>query len=282
MFFDFYRLGGESAERQLRALERHEQSIITSSQIQMEFLKNRQKVIVDNLKQFQNPNRVSVPRLMSDAKASEMLARHIENATVKFKEIRKKIELVLSQPSRHDPVYQVLMRIFDVSSPFNLTRTDKTRFTIRNLAKKRFLLGYPPRKQTDTSIGDAINWEWIIHCANKSRDNHNILIVSRDGDYGVSYNDDAILNDWLKREFKERVSRQRDIELTTKLTVALKRLDEKVTIEDEKEEKTLIKPSTSDFTLPEVGSKEWDQLIEEVLKDLQADLSNPNSSPSAN
>ena len=27
------------------------------------------------------------------------------------------------------------------------------------LAWRRFLLGYPPRKANDTSIGDAVNWE---------------------------------------------------------------------------------------------------------------------------
>src|SRR5437763_1762209 len=82
-------------------------------------------------------------------------------------------------------------------------RSNKVRFTIRNLARKRFALGYPPRKQNATSLGDSINWEWIVHCAINSDDYHNVLIVSRDSDYGVNYEGEATLNDWLYREFKE-------------------------------------------------------------------------------
>jgi hypothetical protein len=121
-----------------------------------------------------------------------------------------------------------------------LKRPNKTRFTVRNLARKRFVLGYPPRKQGDTSIGDAINWEWVIWCAQSSTENHHVLIVSRDSDYGVTYDNKAVLNDWLRREFKERVSQKRKIELTNRLTDALKLLDERVSPEDESAETRLL------------------------------------------
>jgi hypothetical protein len=101
-------------------------------------------------------------------------------------------------------------------------------------------LGYPPRKAGDVSIGDAINWEWIIWCAQNSNKNHHILIVSRDGEYGVAYEDKVILNDWLRREFKDRISQKRKIELTNRLTVAMKILEERVNPEDEIEETKLI------------------------------------------
>ena len=48
---------------------------------------------------------------------------------------------------------------------------------------------YRHRKKNDTSIGDAINWEWIVHCAENS--NAAIHIVSRDSDYGVVFDDVA-------------------------------------------------------------------------------------------
>src|SRR5580765_7471463 len=44
----------------------------------------------------------------------------------------------------------------------------------------------PPRKPNDTSMGDAINWEWIVECAKTL--NGSVIIVSRDRDYGVTYN----------------------------------------------------------------------------------------------
>src|ERR1700720_3909675 len=49
---------------------------------------------------------------------------------------------------------------------------------------RRFLFGCPPRKKNDSSIGDAINWEWIVECANACQ--AEIHIVSRDTDYGIT------------------------------------------------------------------------------------------------
>lgn len=68
----------------------------------------------------------------------------------------------------------------------------------------------------------------------------NILIVSRDGDYGVTQGKVSALNDWLSYEFKSRVRGRRKIQLTTKLTDALKKLDELVTPADEEVESRLI------------------------------------------
>jgi hypothetical protein len=48
------------------------------------------------------------------------------------------------------------------------------------------------------------------------------------------------LNDWLHRELKDRISRKRKIELTNRLTDAMRRLDEHVTVEDESEEAKLL------------------------------------------
>jgi hypothetical protein len=71
-------------------------------------------------------------------------------------------------------------------------------------------------------------------CAQKSNENHHVLIVSRDGDYGARFEDEIILNDWLRKELKERVSRKSQIELTAR--AAPKWLDEQVSEEDETEE----------------------------------------------
>jgi hypothetical protein len=85
---------------------------------------------------------------------------------------------------------------------------------------RRFLLGCPPRKNDDTSIGDAINWKWIILLCRTAQ--AGIIIVSRDSDYGAVFENRAYLNDHLKQEFNERVSRKRTITLYAKLSDALK------------------------------------------------------------
>jgi hypothetical protein len=206
----------------------------------MEFLKNRQAAIVAGIQAMQKPHRPTVPSVLLDAQVAKTLGKNHTLTEKKWQEAKKRIEKMLTNPWTADPVYQHLMRLFDHDGAFNLKRPNKVRFTIRNLARKRFTLGYPPRKPDATSLGDSINWEWIIHCACSSEENHNVLIVSRDSDFGVTYGGKATLNDWLYREFKERVSRKRGIELTQKLTDALKRLKEQVTDDDLAEEERLI------------------------------------------
>ena len=128
-------------------------------------------------------------------------------------------------------------RIFKRKYDFNLDRESDDRFRIRALARKRFSLGYPPRKDSDNSFGDAINWEWIVECANQT--DKEVIIVTRDTDYGVIHGGKSYLNDWLKKEFQERVSKRRKIILTNKLSFALKAVDEVVTKEMEEAEEQI-------------------------------------------
>lgn len=243
ILLDFYRLPGQSADRQLKALERHKNLIIQSDQIRMEFLKNRQVVIVDGMKNLAKPSKGSVPSIINNYQPARMMNTHLDKAINSHNEVKEKVEKILKDPSHHDLVFRSLNRIFDTNSRYNLRRPDKKRYEIRSLARKRFVLGYPPRKPSDTSIGDAINWEWIVRCAQDSDEHHNILIVSRDGDYGITYNGEPVLNDWLRREFKARVSKKRKIELTNKLTIALRKMDEVVPAEDEQAEDKIISTS---------------------------------------
>jgi PIN domain len=110
---------------------------------------------------------------------------------------------------------------------------------IRHLARKRFVLGYPPRKDQDTSIGDAINWEWTIECAKKSQ--RSVIIVSRDSDYGLTFEDESYLNEWLRHEFSERVGGKHQVSLTQSLSTALKQIKVRVTKAEEESEEKLIK-----------------------------------------
>src|SRR5207249_218461 len=67
-----------------------------------------------------------------------------------------------------------------------------------------------------------------------------IIIVSRDSDYGCNYDRQFHLNDWLRLEFKERISRKRRIVLTERLAEAFKLVAVSVSREAEEEEKTIV------------------------------------------
>ena len=128
------------------------------------------------------------------------------------------------------------------------------------------MLGYPPRKNSDNSIGDAVNWEWIIKCAETSK--KHIIIVTRDTDFGAIHENESYLNDWLKQEFKQRISQQRKLVLTDKLSRAFQYVEIPVTMEMIEEEEKVIKISN------ELYRKKIRDIILKKLRETESEESN--------
>jgi hypothetical protein len=248
VLLDFYRIRKTDISlKYLEQLEACQDRLIIGSQVEMEYKKNRQRAIVESLTNFAAPDwsKLTGPALVANLQAMKMIEKNKKEIVTQKNKVNEKIQKILSDPIHHDPVYQCLQRIFKHESNFNLSRARKERFTIRKLARKRFVLGYPPRKQGDTSIGDAVNWEWIVQCSINS--GKHIIIVTRDTDYGAIYDGNSYLNDWLKQEFTERVSKKRKIILTDKLSQGLKIVHAAVTKEMEEEEERLLAELLGDF-----------------------------------
>lgn len=244
ILLDFYReRKSDVSLKFLNELENVSDRLILGSQLEMEYKKNRQLVILESLGKFGVPDwgKLSTPAIISEMQAVEQIARAKETISKQHKLLSDKIKKILENPIAQDKVYQVLQRIFKMDSELNLNRTSEVRFEIRELAKERFLLGYPPRKNADTSIGDAINWEWLIRCAKVK--NADVVIVSRDGDYGVNYKEKWYINDWLAQEFKQRVNVKAQVILTGRLSEGLKLLKANVTKEMEEAESRIIEVS---------------------------------------
>jgi hypothetical protein len=241
IFLDFYKVRGrESGLSILQHLDAHHDRIITTSQVEMEFKKNRQRVILESHDLLKVPNWAGLqpPVFLAESKQSKAITKNQKQIDSLSKTLRRRIGAVLRDPSHNDEVYKVLQRLFKNESPYNLSRDKKIRYSIRRMACKRFAMGYPPRKSNDTHVGDAINWEWIIHCASTSP--HHIVIVTRDSDYGVVFDKHPTLNDWLAQEFKERVSRKRKLQLTDRLSEGLKVAGIGVTKAEERSEEELL------------------------------------------
>lgn len=202
----------------------------------MEFLKNRQKVIQKAARDAQLSFDASLPAVLSDTQLGASVTRTANDIKKKRKQLEKRL-LKLIDNLVQDPVYKVLDNVFQSESDHVLTRDMDEKHMIKRLARRRFQLGYPPRKEDDTSMGDAINWEWIIHCALNMPGQ--IIIVSRDSDYGCTYEDKYFLNDQLKQEFRDRVGRK-SIVLTHKLSDALDRLNVRVTMKERESEQKAI------------------------------------------
>lgn len=207
----------------------------------MEFLKHRQRVVSEASGEIGKPAEQKLPPFLSEYQPAQMMKKQMSDAANQHKKVKDKIEKIIENPSANDEVYKCVNRLFKHNGTFVLGRKTEGKGRIRSLARKRFALGYPPRKNNDLSVGDAVNWEWIVHCAQKCPDKSNVVIVSRDGDFGVRRGKKNHINDWLKKEFQERVSRKRKVVLTELLSEAFKKVDVSITKEVEDDERGMVR-----------------------------------------
>lgn len=81
VFLDFYRLSGEFAKRQLSTLEKHSKLLITTEQVRMEFLKNRQKVISKAITELKAPSKGGMPSIFSEFQSAGALKKSTDRAS---------------------------------------------------------------------------------------------------------------------------------------------------------------------------------------------------------
>jgi PIN domain len=249
IWLDFYRARNDAGLALLKHAEAISDRIIVTYQVEGEFKKNRQMAILEGMQELKAPPQIPRPGIFSDAKATEVLNRSLKEAEKRVKNLKSRLTKALENPAAHDPVYQACQRIFHKNDNLVLSRENKLRTLIRRKAFRRFLHGNPPRKKNDTSLGDAFNWEWMIHCANEN--NAELVIVSRDSDYGISFENRAYVNDYLRQEFSERVSKKRELLLYTRLSDALKHFAVPVSKLEEDAETELLADSVKELPQPE-------------------------------
>jgi hypothetical protein len=248
ILLDFYRLSTEANLSLLKRVAAVQDKLIMTCQVEMEFKKNRQRAILDSLKSLKTPDRVGCPGLFSDAAGVKALDKTINYAEKQVNQLKKRVRNALLKPNTHDPVFRLVQNFFTKADALNLLADSGLTSAIHRRAFRRFISGFPPRKPGDTSIGDAINWEWIIDCSQRSK--ADIIIVSRDSDYGATIEKEAFLNDWLLQEFRSRAGKRRKISLYTRLSEALKRFHVEVTEEERQEEEDISKRPALGISAP--------------------------------
>jgi len=237
IFLDFYRHNNEATLTLLEKLGTVQERVISTYQVEMEFLKNRQTTFLKAIREVSVEIKGAVPAVVTDTQTMEVLKNLRKDGKKRIKSLNNKVENVLKNPNANDRVYRVLEGIFASENSHVLTRDMPERKRIKKQASRRFRLGYPPRKDNDTSCGDALNREWIIECSKILRGR--IYIVSRDGDYGCEHNEKFYLNDQLKKEFRDRVG-NKSVVFTKSLSEALRGLKVQVTKKEEDAEKLTL------------------------------------------
>jgi hypothetical protein len=241
IFLDFYRAAGrEGSLSILEHVDKNHERFITSFQVEMEFKTNRQRVIHQAYRSLKMPDFTGLnpSALIAASRQSQMLSTSQGKIKKVHAAIIERFGRVLAHPTTHDPVYKAAQRLFRSRTDTNLTSGHDLAPRIKGLARRRYAYGLPPRKADDTHCGDAVNWEWLIHCARTSHDH--VAIVSRDSDYGLAAEKELLVNDWLMQEFREQVGRRRKLILTDRLSVALKHAHIGVTREEEKAEEKFL------------------------------------------
>lgn len=264
IWLDFYRSRNETGLALLRHVETVADRLIVTYQLESEFKKNRQVAIVEGIQELKAPGQIPRPGIFSDARASDVLSRSMKEADKRVKLLKARLTKALEEPSRYDPVYQACQRLFHKKDVLTLTREDKVRHLVRRKAFRRFLHGCPPRKKGDTSIGDSINWEWMVHCAKEQ--NAELVIVTRDTDYGLHFENRSYVNDHLKQEFSERVSKKRSLLLYSRLSEALKHFAVPVTPKEEVAEAEIVDAQVALPVAPMIQSPpenpiDWQELL---------------------
>lgn len=265
IFFDFYRIA-RPGRKLLDNIVQHKARVITTCQVEMEYLKNRQRVI----RQFASgldpskPKSVGFPAFIEDRAAAKSLAGSVQESINSYKSLRDDIRKTIESPATEDGVYQVLCRLFHADWPYHLRQDGPEFHRIRRLAWKRFVLGYPPRKDRDTSIGDAINWEWMVACALRGND---IIIVSGDEDYGPRVDKEMIINDYLAQEFRNRIGREHNVTLTNSLSKALEMIKVPVSEQAKAAETALIEDQQRAYSF---RSARMNTMLQEAVEELQS------------
>ncbi|MGX5685297.1 PIN domain-containing protein [Chryseobacterium cucumeris] len=241
VLLDFYRIRYNDVSMQLLdEIVKHKDLIITTFQVEMEFKKHRQLILGESYGEFiKNRNiNFTIPQILRDNEEVNKLNAARNNIFNYQRALEDKFKKTYIDPENSDDVYIKLEEVFRHESQYILENQSELSEQIINLAKRRFDLGSPPRKDKDNSIGDAVNWEWILKCAENSE--KSIIIVSRDSDYGRIFDKKPYINDFLAHEFYQKLKGGPKIILTNFLTDAFKYVQIPITDEMVKEEQNII------------------------------------------
>lgn len=238
IYLDFYRSTGTHFQKSMiKLLNEHKDKIICTNQVFMEFLKNRNNLIINIFNALKLPNWeiFRTPTFTNDKNIAEVVSDSEKIIEKLINALRMKTQLLIEEPLKHDDVYKFLYEISSNPSKNYLTDIHNNMPECKKSASDKLHLAYPPSKKNERSMGDLLNWEWIIYCANTfSKD---VIIVSNDKDFGNSIKDHCHLNEWLKNDFNTRTQKKQNILLTNKLTHGFEMLNVKVPKDAIKEEK---------------------------------------------
>jgi predicted nucleic acid-binding protein len=193
ILLDIYHLSGPDLDelRKIEKLVSHKKiQICMCQQVEDEFWRNREGTIADAIKKFEKTKaEQTLPNLVRTHEAIEGLRKIISEVnTLKNKILEDIKENIERNSFKADDVIKSLFRIAK-PKPISPEILQKARF--------RLDLGNPPGKKG--SLGDAVNWEYLIETIEEGND---LIIISSDGDYESELRKERP-KEFLEREWKK-------------------------------------------------------------------------------
>ena len=253
VFLDFYRIrGSDPGMGLLGKLRTHSDRVISTTQVHDEFLTQRQVVLlrtVDQLNKVVGEKPVVPAILMGTPEAERLAANHAQRRQ-DLKKLAAHLKTLIADPREGDEVFFAVGDLTDDEKELCLGPENDEWELMVQLARSRRERGVPPGKADAHTIGDALNWEWLVHCAELRRED--VTVVSRDSDYGFKLDGSWVVRERLSMEFNGLVDHQCSLSLTDKLSTALETLNVRVSESERDAEEKLIeqREAYQDIWLP--------------------------------
>ena len=112
IWLDPYRSRTEAGLLLLEHLEKIANKIIVTSQLEMEFKKNRRNAMVEGLQDLKLGQSLAQPGVFSNTKEVKAIRSSQKMAESRVKKLKVRYMKALAEPAVHDPVYKICQRIF--------------------------------------------------------------------------------------------------------------------------------------------------------------------------
>ena len=127
IWLDFYRAQNEAYIGLLDKVEGIKAKVIVTHQLETEFKKNRQRVIIGSVTLLKShiPKAVPSVGVLAQAKQFKMVGKDIESAKNRIKKLQDRLIAMIEKPTEKDKVFQAVHRIFHREDDLVLTRDEK-------------------------------------------------------------------------------------------------------------------------------------------------------------
>lgn len=197
ILLDIYHLSGpdlQELSKLKKVLQKGKKiELLLSSQVIDEFWRNRERVIADALRRFRETKaEAQIPNIVRSYAEVVELRAAVERVKELVRVLSERLNKdIAGDALQADTVIQDLLSAFPVH-PIPAEVVDR--------ARRRMEIGSPPGKRD--SLGDAINWEWLLDRGGDFG-SESLVLVSSDGDFESELTKGRP-REYLSREWKQR------------------------------------------------------------------------------